>query len=115
MVHLGSIVLNVPDIDRTTRFWAKALESQYTLVHTDHNSSTFFRADGAGTGPALQFNTVDQTHFDLNTTGPDGDTAERDADVERLLRLGARRVDWPYRDDVVVLADPNGFRFCVIC
>jgi hypothetical protein len=39
------------------------------------------------------------------------------AEVERLLRLGATRVDWPDYPpdpDFVVLADPDGNRFCVI-
>ncbi len=36
--------------------------------------------------------------------------------VERLLALGASRVDWapPAGADFVVLADPEGNRFCVI-
>ena len=111
---LGSIVINVPDIDAATDFWVKALQPNYELVHRDHNSATFFPSTGPGTGIALQFNTVDQTHFDLNIDAPDGDLTARDAEVERLLAIGATRVDWPHRDDVVVLADPNGFRFCVI-
>ena len=43
----------------------------------------------------------------------DGDTVE--SEVERLLALGARRVDWTYSDDAthVVLADPDGNLFCV--
>ena len=38
------------------------------------------------------------------------------AEVERLLGLGARHVDWHYPDDAdyVVLADPDGNRFCVV-
>ncbi len=38
---------------------------------------------------------------------------EREAGVERLVSLDARRVDWP-RADVVVLADTEGNLFCVI-
>lgn len=38
------------------------------------------------------------------------------AEVERLLGLGARRVDWRYPEqaDYVVLADPDGNTFCVV-
>ena len=40
------------------------------------------------------------------------------SEIERLVRLGARRVDdWPYPDgerDYEVLEDPDGNRFCVI-
>jgi hypothetical protein len=43
--------------------------------------------------------------------------------VDRLVRLGARRIDWPHYPEpgerhpeelpYVVLADPEGNRFCV--
>jgi hypothetical protein len=42
---------------------------------------------------------------------------DQDAEVERLLALGATRVDWdryPAQPDFVVLADTEGNRFCVI-
>ena len=38
-------------------------------------------------------------------------------DVERLLGLGASRVEWSKRPadaDYVILADPEGNRFCVV-
>ncbi|MFN8462003.1 MAG: VOC family protein [Anaerolineales bacterium] len=37
-------------------------------------------------------------------------------EVERLLKLGAKRVDWKYEQeaDYVVLADPDGNTFCVV-
>jgi hypothetical protein len=36
--------------------------------------------------------------------------------VERLISLGASRVEWEYPEDAdfVVLADPSGALFCVI-
>jgi hypothetical protein len=37
--------------------------------------------------------------------------------VDRLISLGAHRVDWdlyPEDADFIVLADPDGNRFCVI-
>lgn len=51
-------------------------------------------------------------HLDLWVTDRDGQLAE----VERLISLGARRVEWEYPDgaDFVVLADPDGNHFCVI-
>ncbi|HEX9228719.1 MAG TPA: VOC family protein [Arthrobacter sp.] len=44
-------------------------------------------------------------------------TAEQDAEVQRLLALGATRVEWskqPADADYVILADPEGNRFCVV-
>jgi predicted enzyme related to lactoylglutathione lyase len=53
--------------------------------------------------------TKNRLHIDL---APD----DRDAEVERLLGLGATRVDIGQGDDVswVVLADPEGNEFCVL-
>ena len=38
------------------------------------------------------------------------------AEVTRMLALGATRPDWTYPpdSDFVVLADPDGHRFCVV-
>lgn len=51
-----------------------------------------------------------QIHLDLYT--------ENQADeVERLVSLGAIRVEWdrkPADTDYVILADPEGNRFCVV-
>jgi hypothetical protein len=51
------------------------------------------------------------------STGPilDSGHAKR-AEVERLVSLGAKRVDWNYPEDAdfVVLADPDGNVFCVV-
>jgi hypothetical protein len=45
------------------------------------------------------------------------DAAQQAQEVERLISLGAERVDWdlyPDDPDFVVLADPEGNRFCVV-
>jgi hypothetical protein len=52
-------------------------------------------------------------HLDLHVT----DAAEQAAEVARLVGLGAELVDWdsyPADSDFVVLADPDGNRFCVV-
>jgi hypothetical protein len=52
-------------------------------------------------------------HFDLHVTGVD----EQEAEADRLVSLGARRVDWdsyPDDPDFVVLDDPDGNRFCIV-
>jgi Glyoxalase-like domain len=43
-------------------------------------------------------------------------TADQEAEVERLLSLGAQRYRWRYRPgaDFVVLEDPGGNLFCVV-
>jgi catechol 2,3-dioxygenase-like lactoylglutathione lyase family enzyme len=62
-----------------------------------------------------------RTHLHLDETGGvhvdrwvnDGDTVE--SEVERLVALGAKRVDWENSDDSthLVLTDPDGNLFCV--
>jgi Glyoxalase-like domain len=48
-------------------------------------------------------------HLDLYTT-------DSEAEVERLVKLGARRYPWRYApgSDFVVLEDPDGNLFCVV-
>jgi len=72
--------------------------------------------DPAGRGPNLSFKAREAPapargwlHLDLYA-------ADRAAEVERLVRLGARRYPWRYEDgaDYVLLVDPDGNRFCVV-
>jgi len=65
-----------------------------------------------GGGPALLLDEGDRMHLDLWAAN----AAEQHAEVERLLALGATRVDWVYPDgaDFVVLADTEGNLFCVV-
>jgi len=62
--------------------------------------------------PRLHLDETDRTHLDLWAA----DEHEQLAEVERLLALGASRVEWNYPEgaDFVVLADPDGNLFCVI-
>jgi phospholipase/lecithinase/hemolysin len=50
-------------------------------------------------------------HIDVNATGTD-----QQHELERLLALGARRVDVGQTPDVswIVLADPEGNEFCLL-
>jgi ATP-dependent phosphoenolpyruvate carboxykinase len=52
-----------------------------------------------------------RVHLDITT-----DAGDRDAEIERLLALGARRVDVGQtgEESWTVLADPEGNEFCVI-
>jgi catechol 2,3-dioxygenase-like lactoylglutathione lyase family enzyme len=106
MVRIGTVVINVTDARRAAEFWGKALgytpgsEGSLTLVPED------------GGGPSVNLDETDRMHLDLHVA----DAAEQQAEVERLIALGARRVDWQYPDgaDFVVLADTEGNPFCVV-
>ncbi|MGI8870546.1 MAG: VOC family protein [Mycobacteriales bacterium] len=108
MVGIGEVVIHVSDIDKAAEFWERTLESCYQLVDRDHNSAMF--CPKTGEGLAIQLNTEDQTHVDLVTA----DAEERDREIERVLSLGAQRVDWPHRDEITVLTAPGGLTFCLL-
>ena len=65
-----------------------------------------------GEGPCLLLDETDRTHLDLHVASEE----EQDAEVARLISLGARRVEWVYPDgaNFVVLSDTEGNLFCVV-
>ena len=115
-LRIGSVVLNVSDVRRAMAFWAAALH--YLPRDAPEPDWVVLRPRPGAAGPNLSLNAgqtrpdlVPHVHLDLYA----GDQA---AEVERLVGMGARRVeDWPYPEeehDFVVLEDPDGNRFCVI-
>ncbi|MFJ9775218.1 VOC family protein [Kitasatospora sp. NPDC101157] len=119
MLTIGSLVLGVSDLPRAVAFWTAALDyvPRGGLVGADW--VVLVPADG-GRGVQLALGLSEspvqerpRVHLDLYAV----DAADQAAQVERLLALGAERVDWdsyPEDPDFVVLADPEGNRFCVI-
>ena len=83
-------------------------------VHHPIDETWAILAPREGDGPQLALSLVASDrarrhHLDLYA-------ADQAAEVERLLALGARRVEWryPVDADYVVLADPDGNPFCVV-
>jgi catechol 2,3-dioxygenase-like lactoylglutathione lyase family enzyme len=118
VLSIGSVVINVADVRRAAAFWCAALGYEPLREIQD---DWVILVPASCTGQRISINLSDQpppgtphVHLDLYA----GDAADQAAEVERLLALGAERVDWPlYPDqehDFVVLADPDGNRFCVI-
>jgi hypothetical protein len=74
--------------------------------------------DGVGAALALQrSDTPPQDHPRLHLDLHVADATQLATEVDRLLALGAERVDWdsyPVDPDFVVLADPDGNRFCIV-
>lgn len=106
MVTIGTICLHAEDWKRAAKFWADA------LGYSPHPHADDILVPPGGEGPALALYR-DQTHLDLYTSGP----AEQQAEIERLISLGAERVaDWPYPEgaDFVVMRDTEGNLFCII-
>ena len=97
--------MTVSDVERAASFWKSALG-----YVSDPSNGAFLRPRGHG--PRLHLDETDRMHLDLWADDQD----EQRAEVERLISLGAKRVEWEYPDgaDFVVLADPEGNLFCVI-
>jgi catechol 2,3-dioxygenase-like lactoylglutathione lyase family enzyme len=110
-LRVGSIVWGVRDVSRAAEFWTRALD--YRVRHAPDETWAIL-APREGDGPQLALSLVTsgrarRHHLDLYA-------ADRAAEVERLVALGARRVEWRYPEDAdyVVLADPDGNPFCVV-
>jgi Glyoxalase-like domain len=84
----------------------------------DNEFTILVPPSGEGTRMALQrSDTEPETHPRVHLDLVVDDAAEQAAEIQRLVGLGATRVPWdsyPVDPDFVVLADPEGNRFCVV-
>jgi catechol 2,3-dioxygenase-like lactoylglutathione lyase family enzyme len=113
MLKIGSVVWGVRDVPRAIAFWTEALNYQ-PLREPSDDWAILVPKKGQGVQLAISIVTSDaeshqRHHLDLYAD-------DVRAEVERLLTLGARRVEWRYPPgaDYTVLADPDGNTFCVI-
>jgi predicted enzyme related to lactoylglutathione lyase len=105
------IVVDAEDPARLARWWAEALG--YQIFHEDPDEVEIRRHPHEM--PGLVFvpvadakTTKNRLHIDLR---PD----DQEAEVERLVDMGARPADVGQKDvGWVVLADPEGNEFCVL-
>jgi predicted enzyme related to lactoylglutathione lyase len=115
MLRVGSIVIRVDDLERQVAFWTAALDY---AVREDANADDFrLLHPRDGNGPSVSLDRVRSTvqvppriHLDLYTEDQAGE-------VRRLIGLGATEIHWDKRPadaDYVILADPEGNRFCVV-
>jgi catechol 2,3-dioxygenase-like lactoylglutathione lyase family enzyme len=107
MAPIGAVVLNVADIGRAASFWRSALGY---LPREDGEPGAL--VPQSGHGPALLLDETDRTHLDLHVASEEAQQAE----VGRLISLGAQRADWVYPEgaDFVVLSDTEGNLYCVV-
>jgi catechol 2,3-dioxygenase-like lactoylglutathione lyase family enzyme len=118
VLTLGVVVLGVTDRRRAQEFWCAALGYQVRDDGFGGWARVLVPPGGTGTKIALQNSETPpgdypRLHFDLHVA----DAAEQRAEAARLLSLGASLVDWesyPDDPDFIVLADPEGNRFCIV-
>jgi hypothetical protein len=114
IVRVGSIVLRVDNLQRQTEFWMAALDY---IPREEESDDFMLLRPRNGVGPNMSLDQVrselhipPRIHLDLYTDDQEGE-------VERLIALGATEVHWskrPSNADYVILADPEGNRFCVV-
>ena len=118
MVSIGMVVLGATDMGRAIGFWTRALDYELREGGADEDWSSLTPAGGLGTGIGLQrTGTQAESHPRVHLDLYAADGAEQDAEVRRLVSIGAERVEWdlyPDDPDFIVLADPEGNRFCVV-
>src|SRR5215213_9202415 len=113
MLKVGSIVIRVDDLQRQAAFWVAALD----LVAREEDDDDFMLLrprDGVGPNISLDQHHArpsvpPRIHLDLYAQ-------DQPAEVVRLKGPGATEVHWDKRPsdaDYVILADPEGNRFCV--
>jgi hypothetical protein len=115
-VFIGSVVLNVADSGRASEFWREALgyvrgpQNAEFLAPPEWSPPSMSRADHRAAH--LHLDRGDRMHLDLWLE----EGSDLEAEVARLVALGAERVEWDYPDDAdfVVLADTEGNLFCVV-
>jgi hypothetical protein len=119
--RITELVLDCRDPARLAAWWAEVLG--YEVVGTENGATEIGPPGQEATGvvPTIVFSPAAEPtpgklrlHVDLNATDRD-----QDAELQRLLALGATRVDIgqdPITDTMTwhVLADPEGNEFCLL-
>ena len=118
VLTIGVVALGVTEVRRAAEFWCQALGYELREDGFGGWAVVLTPPGGSGTKIALQRSQTPpqeypRVHLDLHVA----DASEQAAEAERLVSLGAERVDWdsyPDDPDFVVLADPDGNRFCIV-
>jgi len=116
MSRFAQWTLDVHDVEKMAIFWSQALG--YRIQPEDGGNAHLVPPDNQRGGLTVWLQPTEapkvgknRDHMDLVTD--DGDV---EAEVERLIGLGARRADVGQTGDegFVVLADPEGNEFCIL-
>jgi predicted enzyme related to lactoylglutathione lyase len=106
-----TVVVDAVDPGRLARWWAEVLD--YQIVY-DAPSEVVIARDEK-TYPGLIFVPVPEPKTVKNRLHIDLNPEDQAAEVERLIGMGARKVDVGQGEVTwVVLADPEGNEFCVL-
>lgn len=108
--RLGTLVLDcrTDDLDGDAAFWGEVLGCKVLARYSEPEDENYRGLEGDPSQPAMLVQKVDhpsRVHLDIETD-------DIEAEVARLERLGARKVEkvrsfW-------ILEAPSGHRFCVV-
>jgi len=113
--RIAQLTLDVVDVDVMATFWSEALG--YRAVPDEGRSIHLVPADDARSDlPTMWLQPVSERKARKNRCHPDLEADEPDAEVDRLVALGATRADVGQtgEEGFVVMADPEGNEFCVL-
>ncbi|MEV6282812.1 VOC family protein [Kribbella sp. NPDC051770] len=113
-LRLATVVVNALDMRRAIAFWQEALGYE---LGGEIGEQFAMLEDPAKRGPAVLVQQAEAIPREAAPVHIDLYTAERERHIERLVQLGASRVeDWDYPEEheFVVLRDTEGNEFCVI-
>jgi predicted enzyme related to lactoylglutathione lyase len=106
-----NLVVDARDPARLARWWAEALG--YQITHDKPDEVEIRRSPDRL--PGLVFVPVPETKEIKNRLHIDLRPTDQEAEVERLVDMGARHVDIGQEDvGWIVLTDPEGNEFCVL-
>jgi predicted enzyme related to lactoylglutathione lyase len=114
-LKLDWVTIDSEDPKKLASFWCEVLD--YEIKYDGDDDDEKEVGIGPREGPGIQISLFEvhddrkvknRLHFDLR---PD----DQDAEVERVLALGAKKIDIGQGDPTwVVLADPEGNEFCIL-
>ena len=112
-LKIGSIVIDCLNFDKMLAFWKEAL---HYVPREPAKGGWVVLRDPEGRNPNISLNQVPKRLMGRNWLHLDLYTSDREAEVKRLLKLGATRHPQTYgpEDDFRVLEDPDGNLFCVV-
>ncbi|MBF0660557.1 MULTISPECIES: VOC family protein [unclassified Rhodococcus (in: high G+C Gram-positive bacteria)] len=115
--RISELVLDCREPEVLARFWCEVLD--FVVLDRDEDGLEIGPREGfGGAQPTIILSRTDKPepakprlHIDVNATDRD-----QDAELERLLSLGARPADIGQTGDESwhVLADPEGNEFCLL-
>jgi predicted enzyme related to lactoylglutathione lyase len=113
-LEIQCVTVDATDPATLAAWWAEALG--FRVKELEDEGEVAIIPEDRGKDPAILFIHVPDRKAVKNRLHLDLTPDDRDAEVDRLLRMGASRVDIGQSGDEswVVLADPEGNEFCVL-